>query len=432
MSWFDDDDAPAPAAPPAPPTPSAFDNALEAIEQFADKAQADFEADPIGFTAQVLGAPKIDIDLDDSDGRMSVKVDGVLSGLSGEWDEAKGTTAEGHAGMDWGAAPLLKGKVAVDADGDLKEISTAAKLTVPVEGVLVSAEETSSLVVTDEGYKASMSVMGGANVDGVDIKGGTHVGYEDQGDHGYKVNFGPDASVGMGTGSLAPGMDIAEGELKVSTDFSFGETDGQTTIGVRETQTASGKVFGQTVASVQSSESVQYTTGPQGEELIVSGSVEGTVGSGPLTATGKATATWETGTDAGGNDIDRVTFTDSGTATAPLVGTAEGGDTVTFDDATGVIDEVDVVELLDEASLEVVDELPFELQQPDYQPEVTTMEIQIEEAVYESTFDPAYDDTFEQSFQPEVMAATATEEYSEEYTAEYTEASADDGFTFEE
>ena len=41
--------------------------------------------------------------------------------------------------------------VAVDADGELQELSTAAKLTIPIDGVMVSAEEATSYVKTDDG-----------------------------------------------------------------------------------------------------------------------------------------------------------------------------------------------------------------------------------------------------------------------------------------
>lgn len=473
MSWFDDDET-----APQPAEPSALGKALDAIDAFADKAVADFEADPIGFTASALGAPRVDIDLDDSDGRMGVKVDGLLTSLQADWDDAKGASVQGQAGMDWGAAPLLKGKVAVDADGDLQEISTAAKLTIPVDGVLVSAEEATSLIATDDGFKASMSTMAGANIDGIDLKGGTHIGYEDMGDRGFKANFGPDVSAGMGTGNLAPGMDIAEGELKSSTDFSFGEVDGQATIGLQQTDTASAKVFGQTVASVQGVQSAAFTSGPKGNELIFGESVEGTIGAGPAMATGKAGATWEVGTDGDGNDIDRVTLTDSGKATFPGMGTTEGADSVSFDDATGVpgalddmvetvsdgadavFDGVDdlvdssgdnwtpsvvtfpgeygdgsdggvgdgpsAIDLLDEAadSIETPAE-PFELQVPDYQREVVSFDIPMDtpmdtpmEETYTNSGD-TYDDSFEESFQSSSPESGASDEYTEsEYTIE--------------
>lgn len=399
MSWFDDDDT------PVTQEPSMLDDALDALDKAADKVAADFDADPVGYTASLLGAPKIDIDLDDGDGHMSVKVEGLLTSFKGDWDDAKGATVEGQAGMDWGAMPLLKGKAAVDADGDLQEVSTAAKLTIPVDGVLVSAEEASSFVRTEDGFKASMSTMAGANIEGIDLKAGTHVGYEDLGEHGYKANFGPDVSAGIGTGKVAPGLDIVEGELKSSTDFSFGEVDGQTTVGVQRTDTLAGKVFGQTVASVQSSEGVAYTTGPQGERLIFNESMEGTLGAGSAMATGKVGGTWEVGTDGQGNEVDRVTLSDSGKVTLPGMDPIAGGDSVTFENATGIhelLDDADTIEQVDSADFE-----PSEIEFPADSGEIVVDESPIE-TIAESSSEvfefPTETVTMqEQEYQPEVI-----------------------------
>ncbi|MFZ2444513.1 MAG: hypothetical protein WAW51_19250, partial [Ilumatobacteraceae bacterium] len=150
-----------------------FDDVVEGVAgtaaDVATKVEADFEADPVGFVTSAMGLPKVDIDLDDGDGHMSVKIEGALTSLKGDWDDAKGASAEGQAGIDWGAAPLLKGKVAVDADGELQELSTAAKLTIPIDGVMVSAEEATSYVKTDDGFKLNYSAMAGAKVDGIDL-----------------------------------------------------------------------------------------------------------------------------------------------------------------------------------------------------------------------------------------------------------------------
>lgn len=343
-----------------------FDDVVEGVAgtaaDMAAKVEADFEADPVGFVTSAMGVPKVDIDLDDGDGHMSVKIEGALTSLKGDWDDAKGASAEGQAGIDWGAAPLLKGKVAVDADGELQELSTAAKLTIPIDGVMVSAEEATSYVKTDDGFKLNYSAMAGAKVDGIDLKGGTHAGYEDKGEHGYRVNVGPDVSAGVGIGEVAPGMDAAEVEAKSSADFSFGEVDGQTTVGLQRTDTAVGKVAGQTVASVQQTQSVAYTTGPLGEELILGESLEGTLAVGGASATGKVGGTWELGTDAEGDDVNRVTFSDEGKLVAPGFDPVTGGDSVTFDlrDEPVVADDV----------------VAFDMLTPDYRPEVVEPEHQ--------------------------------------------------------
>jgi hypothetical protein len=283
---------------------------------------------------------------------MSLKVDGLASSVSAEWDDATGGTAQGQAGFDWGSAPLIKGKAVVDADGDVQELSETVKLTVPVEGILVSAEESGSYVRTADGFKLTASGMGGANVDGVDLKAGSHVGIEDKGEHGFRVNAGPDVSAGMGEGTVLPGMDLVEGELKSSADFSYGEEDGQTTIGVQRTDTASGKVMGQTVAQVQNTSGVSYSTGPQGETVTLTERVDGTVGWGDTTASGSVGAAWQVGTDAQGGDIDRLTLTDEGKVSVHGFEPVTGGDQVVIDNATGIhdigmIDTIDVADTID-------------------------------------------------------------------------------------
>ena len=64
---------------------------------------------------------------------------------------------------------------------------------------------------------------------------------------------------------------IAEGEAKVSNDLSFGELDGQTTYGAKNTTELEGKVMGQSLASAKVETGVAYTTGPNGEQVIVEG-----------------------------------------------------------------------------------------------------------------------------------------------------------------
>ena len=58
----------------------------------------------------------------------------------------------------------------------------------------------------------------------------------------------------------------------------------------------------------QQTQSVAYTTGPLGEELILGESLEGTLAVGGASATGKVGGTWELGTDAEGDDVNGVPF----------------------------------------------------------------------------------------------------------------------------
>ena len=73
MSWFDDDQTPAPQGP------RMFYDALDApdaLDKAADKVVADFDADPVEYTARLMGVPTVDIVLDDGDGHMPAKVEG--------------------------------------------------------------------------------------------------------------------------------------------------------------------------------------------------------------------------------------------------------------------------------------------------------------------------------------------------------------------
>ena len=310
----------------------------DAASKYADQAAKDFEADPVGFVAQLAGAPKIDIDLDDSDGNISIKYDGTIAKLDAKYD-GEGTSVDGKLGADFGGAPLLEGKVATDADGNLTELSTHAKVTVPIEGVLATAESEFSYKKTEDGFKVGYKNSAGAEVDGVDLSLGTHASYDDHGERGYTVTAGPHGSASIGAEELLPGLNLVDAEATTSIDLSYGTLDGQSTTGVHQTSKLEGKVLGETIISGQIDQGVAYTTGPNGEQIIVDQKFSGEAGTdytGKLS--GSTGAQWNLGTDAQGNDVDRVTITNEATATMPGQAPVTYSSTTVHEDATGAPD----------------------------------------------------------------------------------------------
>ena len=365
--WFDDDEdggeeQVARADPRA--AQSGWDVATDWVTdkatEFAYNAETQLADDPLEFVARATGAPSIKTDTDAGDGTLGLHVQSVYGTIDADWQDGQGSKVHSQLGMDWGAAPYVAADLTTDNNGEITKASGTAKLTVPLEVADVKAEATGGYEKTADGYKASFSESGGVSIDGVELMVGLHGAVQDNGEHGATVTAGPHGSVGMGKGSVAPGFDIAEGALKGSTDFTYGEQDGQTTIGVSQTTGAEVKVFGQTVAQAQNTVGVEHTDGPQGERTSVSDTVSGTVGNQKFggTESGSEQVKYSYGTDASGNEISLVTTTTQVTETnsagqqSQLVNDTTAYDVEPPDDIQSFdIQPVDDVQTLDDVQL---------------------------------------------------------------------------------
>ena len=316
---------------------SSDDDLFDVVSDYAEKAAKEAIDDPLGFVAKVTGAPEVSIDTDDSDGNLSFKYKSILTDIDAKWEDGKGSSVSAQAGADLGPAPLFKGKVATDAEGEVTELGVTAKATIPIEGVLASGEASTGYVKTDDGFKANYSYSAGAEVDGINLKGGTHGSYEDHGDRGYNITVGPHGSAGVGAGKIAEGFDVAEGEAKVSNDLSFGELDGQTTYGAKNTTELEGKVMGQSLANAKVETGVAYTTGPNGEQVIVDQRYSGQIGTDSTASAAGSTGTkWTVGVDGEGNEIDQVVSTADGKVTVLGEQQVSGSASTTYENATGI------------------------------------------------------------------------------------------------
>jgi hypothetical protein len=346
MGWFDDDeDESAEQAASADPgtTSSAWGSAVDTIggwvdsaeakaSEFAQNAQTQFEADPVGFVGTLGGAPIVTYDDDSSDGTLAFHVKGAVGNIDADWKDGVGSQVHAQAGMDWGSAPYLKTDLVTDDQGEITQATGTAKVTIPLGDDAAKADWAGGYQKTADGYNVTYAQNVGASVDGIEMMGGVHGGYQDHGEHGYNVTAGPQVSVGTGKAAIAPGFDIAEGGFKTSGDLSYGEQDGQSTVGASDTTTLEGKVFGQTVVQANNQMGVQYTDGPQGEQVIVSDTLSGTVGTQTTgQVSGSTGAAFVTGTDAAGQDVDQLRVTDQGTITAPDGSVTAGSDSVTID-----------------------------------------------------------------------------------------------------
>jgi len=329
--------------------------AEQAATEFAHNAETQFADDPVGFVGRATGAPDVKYDTDSSDGTLGLHVQSVYGTVDADWKDGQGSKVHSQLGMDWGVAPYVATDLATDDNGEITKASGTAKLTIPLEVADVKAEATGGYEKTADGYKANFSESGGASVDGVEMMIGLHGGIQDNGEHGATVTAGPHGSVGMGEGGMHTGLDPIEGALKGSTDFTYGEQDGQTTLGVSQTTGAEVKAFGQTVAQGQNTVGIEHTEGPQGERTSVYDTLSGTVGNqkfgGAESASEQVKYTY--GTDAAGNEVSQVTTTTQVTETngagqqTPLV-----NDTDTYDvQPVDAIQPVDVMQPVDDMQL---------------------------------------------------------------------------------
>ena len=276
---------------------AGYDAAAAQATVYAEKAAADFEADPVGFVARAVGAPTVTVDADSSDGTLSLHASSWAGKVDADWQDGKGSHVTSQVGMDWGAAPYLKTDLQTNDQGEITHFDGTAKITVPLEGVSAKGEWQGSYDKTAEGYKAEYSQIGGVSIDGVELTAGLKGGVDDHGERGMIVHGGPQVSVGMGALAPAEGFDIVEGAVKGGTDVSYGNLDGHTTVGVQQTVGTEGKVFGQAISGNQNVLGVKYVDGPQGEQVVI----QDTMSSG-----------------LGHDSVGKVGVSDSGTLTIGL------------------------------------------------------------------------------------------------------------------
>lgn len=285
--------------------------------EFAHNAETQFTNDPVEFVARATGAPHVDYDADSSDGTLGLHVDSVYGKINADWKDGQGSQVHSKLGADWGRAPYLATDMVTDDNGEITKLTGTGKLTVPLEGFDVKAEASGGYEKTADGYNATFSESAGvAPEHGPEVMVGLHGGVQDHGEHGYTVTAGPHGSIGKGKGPIE-GFDLAEGGLKSSTDLTYGERDGQTTMGVSQTTGAEFKVMGQTVAQAQNTVGVEHTEGPQGERTSVYDTASGTIGNQNYGGTESASkqVKYTYGTDAQGNEVSQVSTTTQVTET---------------------------------------------------------------------------------------------------------------------
>jgi hypothetical protein len=365
---------------------------VDAAEDLADRAIDRLETDPEGaitYATTLVNpfTPTVDIDSDASDGTTGVHYSyyGVTGETTQTTDDAGNTTY--HAGMGtvlpFDDAPKGSIDLSLDQDNNFNSLDASGNITVPIEGVEVGLDGKLHVAQADDGrLSASGEYTVTADVEGVDMGGGQHFNVAEREDGGFDARVGThqvvDASLDLpGTdevpGTLGvPSLAGLKGRVDEDVDLSVSGS-GQVTAGVHMSDTITASVLGEDVAEVKYEGGVHYTTGPDGERVIVDGGVSGQIGNEDLGTAGVSTyVKYELGSDAQGNDVDRVTVTD--TATIDPAGDAPAETTVrthVYDDATGIDpalvtggDEVDVAGGIGGApglEAEVVDDLGVDI-----------------------------------------------------------------------
>jgi hypothetical protein len=331
---------------------------VDAAEDLADRAIDRLETDPSGaitYATTLINpmTPTVDIDSDASDG--SVGTHYSYFGITGETTattDAEGNTTY-HAGMgtvlpDSWDAPKANVDVVLDQDNEFKSVDASGNITVPIEGVDVGLDGKLHVAQADDGrIDASGEYTVSGTVDGVTLGSGQHFKVAENEDGGFDARVGMHEVVSAGVAipgtDEAPGTlgipNIIDGKVRIDEDVDLSVSgSGQVTAGVHVSDTGTLSVLGEDVAEIKGEAGVHYTTGPDGERVIVDGGLSGQIGNEDLgTASASTNVRYELGTDADGNDVDRVTVTDTSTIDPagddPAMTTTR---THVIDDATGL------------------------------------------------------------------------------------------------
>jgi hypothetical protein len=292
-----------------------FDAAATAAEEYAAGVAQRAEDDPLGLAGDVISTagsvinpmmPQVEVDTSDG---VAVKMSNLLS------EAGVGVHADGHVTGDMSATagPLggIDGHVLTDADGNITKASGEFKASIDEVGV----EGKAAYEDTVDGFKASGEYGVHAPIEGVPIATEFRAGYEDLGDHGYKM-----------TGGMSGGLYAeeaggwVEGTAMAGFDVDYSTIDGQQTVGLRENIELGAEIAGQDLGEAKLERGIAYTTGPDGDRIITheQGSVR--VGTEETNVSGNIRNEHEFGTDAQGNEVDRTTVSTSASADIPQVG----------------------------------------------------------------------------------------------------------------
>ena len=207
--------------------PAAMEAAEQFVEERAERAMdiGKFSAGlATGNAEWVRETSDASLDTDDSDGNIGGSISTPLGKIDVRWDEAKGFSGSGEAGIDALGLPYVKGSVTTDADLTVTAAEQHVVLGVPG----VSVEDEIKYETTEDGFRlqrAAQVELGLKDEESFSLGG--QASFEDAGERGFVATGGTGAD-----GDLKIPL-VAGLAGQVTGDVVFSTIEGTDTVGVR-------------------------------------------------------------------------------------------------------------------------------------------------------------------------------------------------------